>query len=619
MSESIAAEGHPAGDHSGQRALYLRWRPRFFGEVVGQEAVVRTLRNAVARGSVAHGYLLCGPRGTGKTSLARILYKALNCANPLDGEPCGACASCLASDEGRALDLIEIDAASNRGIDDIRALRERVRFAPAEATWKVYIVDEAHQLTAPAWDAFLKTLEEPPPHTVFVMATTAAHKVPATIVSRCQRFDLGRIPHRALVDHLTHVATLEGIALEAGVADRLARLANGGLRDALGMLEQVAVFAGSPVSLDAARKVLGLVRGDAIRSFIDGLSQGDSRTALEVLEDVAQEGADLHQFLDEVLFDLRAALLIRVGAEAATATEMGAEEREWLRGVAGLWAPSQLAEALERLADAEAGNADERRLLIQLELATALLTDQRSRGEAPMPPPAFPIRERLATEPVELSRVAESSPPPTPQGVSPADQSVDLALDRVTTESRPPESPPAERSDGESVASSQRPIQEPGSSGRTQGAERGSRAMPPMREAPGGPPEDVPASESTPSKPGMEPPALAVVQARWIALLDRFKGNLFAKMLLAKMQPAQIDDGCLRLVGKLAPNDSQRLEAARPLVEALLAEEYGVSLTVKFLDAAQVTDLASDDPQPSIEEYASQLFGGRLIPVEDEP
>src|SRR5581483_8349467 len=193
------------------RAMYLRWRPKFFREVVGQEAVVRTLRNAVARSAVAHGYLLCGPRGTGKTTLARILFKALNCAQPLDGEPCGECHSCVTCDAGRAIDLTEIDAASNRGIDDIRALRERVRFAPAEASWKVYIVDEAHQLTAPAWDAFLKTLEEPPPHTVFVLATTAAHKVPATIVSRCQRFDLGRIPQPIIADQLARVAVMEGI------------------------------------------------------------------------------------------------------------------------------------------------------------------------------------------------------------------------------------------------------------------------------------------------------------------------------------------------------------------------------------------------------------------------
>ncbi len=170
-----------------RRALYLRWRPQTSSDVVSQGPITRTLKNAVMRGTVAHAYLLCGPRGTGKTSLARILYRALNCERPIDGEPCGSCPSCEAAEAGRAMDLIEIDAASNRGIDDVRSLRERARFAPADAKTKVYIVDEAHQLTAPAWDAFLKTLEEPPPNTVFVLATTAAHKVPPTIVSRIRR------------------------------------------------------------------------------------------------------------------------------------------------------------------------------------------------------------------------------------------------------------------------------------------------------------------------------------------------------------------------------------------------------------------------------------------------
>ena len=176
-----------------RRALYLRWRPLSFADVVGQEHVVQTLRNAIAAGSPAHAYLFCGPRGTGKTSLARILFRAVNCLDTQQGDPCGRCVVCQTALEGRSLDLVEIDAASNRGIDDIRDLREKVAFAPSSVRYRVYIVDEAHELTAPAWDAFLKTLEEPPPHAIFVLATTEAHKVPSTIVSRCQRFDLRRI------------------------------------------------------------------------------------------------------------------------------------------------------------------------------------------------------------------------------------------------------------------------------------------------------------------------------------------------------------------------------------------------------------------------------------------
>src|SRR5579862_2677871 len=306
-------------------SLYLRWRPRRFADLISQEAVARALRNAVTRGTVAHAYLFCGPRGTGKTSIARILYRALNCLRPLDGEPCGECDSCSAVDNGRAIDLIEMDAASHGGVDDVRELRERVHFAPAEAKTKVYIVDEAHQLSAKAWDAFLKTIEEPPPRTVFVLATTEAHKVPATIISRCQRFDLHRHAQRATQEHLEMVARSEGWEVEAGVTDRLARLARGSLRDALAMLEQLAAFAGTPITMEAARRVLGLVRGDALRAFFDAVSLGDARRAVQLVEDLTEEGADLRQFLDEVLFYLRRALLLRLGAGSTVEGEMSPE------------------------------------------------------------------------------------------------------------------------------------------------------------------------------------------------------------------------------------------------------------------------------------------------------
>src|SRR5919109_773764 len=199
------------------RALYLRWRPKRFEDVVGQEHVTRTLRNAVKLDRLAHAYLFTGPRGTGKTSVARILYRAANCPNAEDGDPCNRCPTCLAALDGRSLDLIEIDAASNRGIDDIRELRERVAYRPAEGRYRVYIIDEAHELTGAAWDAFLKTLEEPPAHVIFVLATTEAHKVPATIVSRCQRFDFRRIPFDATRDQLARVASAEGLHVDASV------------------------------------------------------------------------------------------------------------------------------------------------------------------------------------------------------------------------------------------------------------------------------------------------------------------------------------------------------------------------------------------------------------------
>src|SRR3990170_5640742 len=241
--------------------LYRKWRPRAFAEVAGQEPVVRTLTNAVASGKVAHAYLLSGPRGTGKTTTGRLLAKAVNCLQPQAGEPCNACERCQAFLEARALDLIELDAASNRGIDEIRSLREKANFAPSGCAnaYKVYLVDEVHMLTEPAFNALLKTLEEPPAHVVFVLATTESHKVPATVVSRCQRFDFRRIPLSALVARLAYIAGQEQFTCPPEALDLIARSATGSFRDAINLLEQLVDSYGKELSVEQVRDGLGLV------------------------------------------------------------------------------------------------------------------------------------------------------------------------------------------------------------------------------------------------------------------------------------------------------------------------------------------------------------------------
>src|SRR6187397_680793 len=232
-------------------SLYRRHRPRTFADVVGQEHVVRTLRNAVEQGKVHHAYLFVGSRGTGKTSMAKILARSLNCerGGPTV-TPCGECESCLTIAAGTSVDVIEMDAASNRSVDDVRDLRERVAYAPAGGRWKVYILDEAHMLTKEAWNAFLKTLEEPPPNTVFVLAITEAHKVMATIADRCQRFDFQRPTLEQISEVLNRVAAAESIELEEGAAAMIARAASGSFRDALGTLDQIVAFGGEKVELD---------------------------------------------------------------------------------------------------------------------------------------------------------------------------------------------------------------------------------------------------------------------------------------------------------------------------------------------------------------------------------
>ncbi|MCX6094265.1 MAG: DNA polymerase III subunit gamma/tau [Candidatus Bipolaricaulota bacterium] len=302
-------------------SLYRRWRSQTFAEVVGQEDVVRTLRNAVAARETAHAYLFAGERGVGKTSVARILARAINCLEPAGGEPCNVCANCRAILSGRSLDIVEIDGASNRGIDHIRKLREEVNFVPTDLRMKVYIIDEVHMLTNEAFNALLKTLEEPPAHAVFVFATTEPHKLPRTIVSRCQAFEFRRLPVDKIRDHVRRVAESEKIALEDGACELIARRANGGMRDALVMLEQAASHEAGPISEAAVLDLLGLAGRDTQEAFIRALKEGHRGAILATIETLVERGKDLDLFLADVIQLLRDQVL-RGGTEGPQAVRV---------------------------------------------------------------------------------------------------------------------------------------------------------------------------------------------------------------------------------------------------------------------------------------------------------
>lgn len=295
-------------------ALYRKWRPQGFDSLVGQEAVRTALTNALETGRIAHAYLFAGPRGTGKTSTAKILAKAVNCEHGPTPNPCNKCQNCVRINDGTSMDVFEIDAASNRGIDEIRDLREKVAFAPVNGRYKVYIIDEVHMLTTEAFNALLKTLEEPPPHVIFILATTEPHKIPATIHSRCQRFDFKRVTDSDIVKRLREVADGSGIAADDDALQLIAVQADGGMRDALSLLDQCGVMA-ERVSAETVRSVLGIVGREALRELVKAVGEGNVPKSLELLEALLAGGKDVKQIITELAEYLRAVLLYKASPE----------------------------------------------------------------------------------------------------------------------------------------------------------------------------------------------------------------------------------------------------------------------------------------------------------------
>lgn len=292
------------------QALYRRWRPQTFAELVGQPSVARTLQNALEQGKLAHAYLFCGPRGTGKTSAAKILARAVNCGQGSDREPCNQCPSCQGILESRIMDVLEIDAASNRGIDEIRDLREKVRYAPAEVRQKVYIIDEVHMLTPEAFNALLKTLEEPPSHVLFILATTEPHKLPATVVSRCQRLDFRLIGIKEITDRLVAVANDSEIKADRNALFLIAEQAAGGLRDALALLEQAAAYGRGRVDEEAVLAVLGTVGREVFFELTAALLARDLAGALLLVDKITATGRDLHYFTQQAIVYFRDLMVV---------------------------------------------------------------------------------------------------------------------------------------------------------------------------------------------------------------------------------------------------------------------------------------------------------------------
>jgi DNA polymerase-3 subunit gamma/tau len=424
-------------------ALYRKYRSAVLADLIGQDHIVRTLSNELRAGHLAHAYLFAGIRGTGKTSTARILARAVNCLEPVDGEPCNKCSACSEILDGSAVDVLEIDAASNRGIDEMRDLRERVRYLPARLRSKVYIIDEAHMLTSEAWNAFLKTLEEPPAHVLFILCTTEPHKVPDTVRSRVQRFDFGRVSSARIDEHLRAIATAEAVELEPAAARLIARAAQGSVRDGLSLLDQCFGTGDRPVTTDTCRRALGLAHPEVIRQLLDGLAGRDAAASLRAAAAAFDAGADPRQLLRECSRLARAAELVAVGFpegarldadEEDLCRQLAAREPDgfWLRVLEEMGAAElelrqpvdarlQVEACLLRLCRGGAAGAEAERLAGVEERLDAVERRLGAGGALPGPGSARPVARRSDAAPAAApapSVARTVQPRPTPAAPS---------------------------------------------------------------------------------------------------------------------------------------------------------------------------------------------------------
>jgi DNA polymerase-3 subunit gamma/tau len=560
------------------RSLYRKYRPQGPGEVLGQDHVIKALSGAVREGRLAHAFLFCGPRGTGKTSTARILAKMVNCEQGPTSEPCGTCDQCVSIREGQHLDVVEIDAASHGGVDDARDLREKAPTAPVQGREKVYIIDEAQRLSREAFDALLKVFEEPPQGVRFVLATTEPHKMPATIVGRTQRFDFRRGSTELLAEHLLRVAAEERISLTEPAAHAMARQAEGSFRDALSLLDQASVLGAGKVDEAVVTALIGSGRQDVLYALADAVAVGDARGVFDLVARLVQEGQDLRHITNEVLAHVRDLLIVRTAPGQPELLDASEADVECLSAQAAKFSPAELGRVISLLLEAQNDMrwTTSPRLSLELALIRATVPDADATPEGLLSrlerlerlaglPPA-PAGERAEAA---AGKAAASAPPVrTTQGKRPADRDAASGADKAAP--GPAEVPPEEAAD----------------------------------EAPG--PAEVIVVGEAPAEPVLGAGTAAVdvtmLRGNWGALISHLRsaGKAVLPSFLEIATPAAFDGSTLELVFPPdRPFGAQKVEEREGELRLALREVFGI--------------------EPEIRCVVREAVVGPIEPVEDEP
>ena len=598
------------------RALYRKWRPQRFEDVVGQRAIVAALKNQVAAGRVGHAYLFTGVRGTGKTTCAKIFAKAVNCLDPQNGDPCGQCAVCRGIDDGSILDVVEMDAASNNGVDDIRDLRDETAYTPSICRYKVYIIDEVHMLSTAAFNALLKTLEEPPAHVIFILATTEIQKVPATIRSRCQRYDFTRISPEDIAGRVAQVAGAEGLALTEGAAGLIARLADGALRDALSILDTCAGVTGQ-IDEDVVRRMAGVTDRSYLFRMSDALAARDAASALAELAALRQQSVDVKRLTEELIAHYRSLMLAALpgGRELLSGVSPEEEDLYLAKGPAlgqreAVRAIRALGGALEHMAR----GSDQR---IELELALFNLTAPDAQP-APAPAaaqasPAPAARPQPAAQPQPAVRPFASGPVPAPAAEAPAAQPAPQPVPAAEAQPNPANLPPWDE-----------PSQTPPPPAEAAPARDEPLPPPPAEEEAAPPPvEDAPAAQPAfAADPQLDKPRRVAGRdinpyPQWPEVVDRIRDTDPMLYGYLKKSKAYFDGVRVLIDGGKTFRDFIRVnKGSQRLIKKLIADVSGIAVPIGPYEP----ETSAGRPKASAEDSLHKLEAlGLDVTIEDGP